>query len=98
MADIMLAAATRSSLFALSSVQSQMTTLQTRRATGKRVNQPTDNPINFFLAAELNGRGGQIDALTSVINDAQGSITAANNGIASIRSLLTTAQSVANQA
>ena len=98
MADILLSAATRSSLFALSSVQSQMTTLQTRLATGKRVNQPTDNPINFFLAAELNGRAGQIDALTSGITDAQGSITAANNGIASIRSLLTTAQSVANQA
>src|SRR5262245_36906199 len=98
MADISLSAATRSSLLALSSMQSQMTSLQTRLATGKRVNQPTDNPINFFMAAELNGRAGQLDALTSGITDAQGSINAANEGVTAIRSLLTTAQAVGNQA
>jgi hypothetical protein len=98
MSDITLSPAARLTLTALTSMQSQIGVVQNRLASGKRVNQPIDNPTSYFLAAGLAGRASAIGALTTGITSAQGAVTAANNGIAAIKTLLASAQAVANQA
>jgi flagellin len=98
MVDATFSAGTRSALFALSSTQDQISVMQNRLATGKRVNTPIDNANSYFLAAGLSSRANAINGLMSDITNTQGSIAAANNGITAIRALLTTAQTIANQA
>jgi flagellin-like hook-associated protein FlgL len=88
----------RAALLALSSVRGQIDALQTRLATGRRVNSALDNPTAFFMASGLSSRASSINALMSGISSTQGAISAANNGITAIKSLLATAQTVANQA
>ena len=98
MVDATISAGTRSALFALSSMQNQVSIMENRLATGKRVNAPIDNAISYFLSAGLSSRANAINGLMSDITNTQGSIAAANNGITAIRALLTTAQTIANQA
>jgi flagellin-like hook-associated protein FlgL len=98
MVDATISAGTRSALFALSSLQSQISVMENRLATGKKVNAPTDNAISYFLSAGLSSRANAINGLMSDITNTQGSIAAANNGITAIRALLATAQTIANQA
>jgi flagellin-like hook-associated protein FlgL len=88
----------RAALLALSSVRGQIDAVQTRLATGRRVNSALDNPTAFFMASGLSSRASSINALMSGISSTQGAISAANNGITAIKSLLATAQTVANQA
>jgi hypothetical protein len=98
MVDATISAGTRSALFALSSMQNQISVMENRLATGKKVNAPIDNANSYFLSAGLSSRANAINGLMSDITNTQGSIAAANNGIAAIRALLTTAQTIANQA
>ena len=98
MVDATISAGTRSALFALSSMQNEVRIMENRLATGKRVNAPIDNPISYFQSAGLSNRANAINGLMSDITNTQGSIAAANNGITAIRALLTTAQTIANQA
>jgi flagellin len=98
MVDATISAGTRSALFALSSIQNQISVMESRLAIGKRVNAPIDNANSYFLSAGLSSRANAINGLMSDITNTQGSIAAANNGIAAIRALLTTAQTIANQA
>jgi flagellin-like hook-associated protein FlgL len=98
MVDATISAGTRSALLALSSMQNQISVMENRLATGKRVNAPIDNAISYFLSAGLSSRANAINGLMSDITNTQGSIAAANNGITAIRALLTTAQTIANQA
>jgi flagellin len=98
MADFTISPATRSALFALSSLQNQIGLLQGRLATGKRVNVPTDDPAAFFTAAGLSSRASAINALMTGITSTQGAISAANDGITAIESLLISAQGIANLA
>jgi len=98
MVDATISAGTRSALFALSSLQNQISVMENRLATGKRVNAPIDNANSYFLSAGLSSRANAINGLMSDITNTQGSIAAAHNGISAIRALLTTAQTIANQA
>ena len=98
MVDATISAGTRSALLALSSMQNQISVMENRLATGKRVNAPTDNANSYFLAAGLSSRANAINGLMSDITNMQGSIAAANNGITAIRALLATAQTIASQA
>src|SRR3954469_2042704 len=98
MVDATISAGTRAALFALSSMQSQVSAMENRLATGKRVNAPIENAISYFLSAGLSSRANAINGLMSDITNTQGSIAAANNGITAIRALLTTAQTIASQA
>ena len=56
--DATISAGTRSALFALSSMQNQISVMENRLATGKRVNVPTDNANSYFLSAGLSSRAG----------------------------------------
>jgi len=98
MVDATISAGTRSALIALSSMQNQIGAMENRLATGKRVNAPIDNANSYFMSAGLSSRANAINGLMSDITNTQGSIAAANNGISAIRALLTTAQTISNQA
>src|SRR3954452_1203612 len=98
MVDATISAGTRSALLALSSMQNQIGVMENRLATGKRVNAPIENAISYFQSAGLSSRANAINGLMSDITNTQGAIAAANNGITAIRALLTTAQTIANQA
>ena len=98
MGDVVLSPAALSTISALSSIQAEIESAQTRLATGKRVNGPIDDPAAYFTAQALSSRADSIKALADSLQTAQDTITAASNGIKSIQSLLSTARSIAYQA
>ena len=68
--DIVLSAGVRSNLLALQNTASLMAQTQQRLSTGKKVNSALDNPINFFTAASLNNRAGDIGSLLDSVGNA----------------------------
>jgi flagellin-like hook-associated protein FlgL len=98
MSEFSMPASTRLTLLSLSSINSQIDKLQTRLSTGKRVSSALDDPGAFFTAAGLNSRANAINGLMSDITNVKSAVSAANQGITAIRSLLSAAQTVANQA
>jgi len=98
MSNIVIGAAARTSLNSLQDIAGQMTRVQKRLATGKRVNSPIDGPAAYFTASALRSRAATLTGLMDGIFAAQKTIEAANNGIAAIESLLTSAKSLANKA
>src|SRR5258708_30847636 len=71
---------------------------QPRLATGKKVNSALDNPHNYFPAAGLDARAGDISNLLDSIGNGVQVLQAANTGITSLQKLVDTAKSIANQA
>jgi flagellin-like hook-associated protein FlgL len=98
MADVALSSGVRSTLLSLTSMQAQIGALQSRLASGKKVNSALDNPTAYFTATGLSARAGLLDGLTGNLVNAHSTIDAANNGIDAIRALLLSAQTVANEA
>ena len=96
--NITLSAAVRSNLLSLQQTADLMALTQTRLATGKKVNSALDNPINFFTAASLNGRGNDLTKLLDSISNATKTLQAADNGITSITKFIENAQAIAQQA
>jgi flagellin len=98
MSDVVLSSATRSSIIALQQIAKRMDMLQTRLATGKRVNSASDDPAAFFTSMAMNARSATLNSLLTNMATAQGAVDATNKGIAAIQSLLSSTQNVANQA
>ncbi len=98
MADIVLTAGVRSNLLQLQQTSALITATQTKLATGKRVNNALDNPINFFTAQGLSNRASDLSNLLDSTSTAINTIQAANNGITSITKLVQSAQALASQA
>ena len=71
-ADIVLSAGVRSNLLQLQKTSELITATQSKLATGKRVNTALDNPINYFTAAGLQNRAGDLgnllDSMSTGIN------------------------------
>ena len=93
MATVSLSAGVRSALTALNSTKADAAQSQYRLATGKKVNSAVDNPVNFFTAAGLNDRAGQLTNLLDGISNGIQTITAASKGIDSITKLVQSLQS-----
>ena len=93
-----LSSGARAALFSLTQIQSQISATQSRLASGMKVNSALDNPHAFFAASSLNSRAGMLNNLTSRMVDAKSTIGAANNGIAALLTLLSSAKSIATQA
>src|ERR1700751_3675238 len=72
-------------------------TTQNNLATGKKVNSALDNPTNFFTAQGLDNRASDISNLLDGIGNGVQVLQAANTGITSLQSLVSSAQSIANQ-
>src|SRR5665213_1075035 len=97
MTGIVLSASVRQNLLSLQSTASLLATTQNDLATGNKVNSALDNPTNYFTAAALNDRAGDISNLLDGIGNGVQVLQAANTGITSLQSLVASAQSVANQ-
>src|ERR1700747_2091667 len=98
MSGITLTASVRQNLLSLQSTASLLATTQNDLATGNKVNSALDNPTNYFTAQSLNNRAGDINNLLDGIGTGVQCLQAANTGITSLQQLVSSAQSVANQA
>ncbi|QUS40986.1 flagellin [Tardiphaga alba] len=98
MSGVVLSASVRQNLLSLQSTADLLATTQSRLASGKKVNSALDNPTNFFTAAGLDSRAGDINNLLDGISNGVQILQAANTGITSLQKLVDTAKSVANQA
>jgi flagellin-like hook-associated protein FlgL len=93
-----LSAAVRRNLIALQQIASEIGRVQTRLATGKRVNTATDDPAAFFTASSLNARAAALNSVIDQIGLGKQALEAASNGIDSIQSLISNARGLAYQA
>ncbi len=98
MGDIVLSAGVRKNLLSLQSTADLMALTQNRLATGKKVNTALDNPFNYFTAAALNNRAGDMNSLLDAIGQSQKTIEQADIGITAITKLVESAKSLAKQA
>src|ERR1700761_6946201 len=98
MSGIVLSASVRQNLLSLQSTASLLATTQNDLSTGNKVNTALDNPTNYFTAQSLNNRASDINNLLDGIGNGVQVLQAANTGITSLQSLVSTAQSIANQA
>lgn len=96
--NITLSAGVRANLSSLQSTAEMMNTVQQRLATGKKVNSAIDNPVNFFTAASLQSRAGDLSTLLDSVSNAVQTINAADKGITAITKLIEAAKSTAKQA
>src|SRR6202012_534028 len=97
MSGIVLSASVRQNLLSLQSTASLLATTQNALATGNKVNSALDNPTSFFTAQGLNNRASDINNLLDQIGNGVQVLQAANTGITSLQSLVSSAQSIANQ-
>jgi flagellin len=98
MTGIVLSASVRQNLLSLQSTASLLATTQNDLSTGNKVNSALDNPTNYFTAQSLNNRAGDINNLLDGIGNGVQVLQAANTGLTSLQSLISSAQSIANQA
>jgi flagellin len=97
MSGIVLSASVRQNLLSLQSTASLLASTQSNLATGKKVNSALDNPTNFFTAQGLDNRASDISNLLDGIGNGVQVLQAANTGITSLQSLVSSAKSIANQ-
>jgi hypothetical protein len=96
-ADVNLSKAVRSNLLSLQSTAASMAKTQERLATGLKVNSALDNPTNFFTAASLNSRAGDMSNLLDSMSNGIKTIEAADNGLSSITKTVESMQSTLRQ-
>jgi flagellin len=98
MSGIVLSASVRQNLLSLQSTAALLATTQDDLSTGNRVNTALDNPTNYFTAQSLNNRAGDIGNLLDGVGNGVQVLQAANTGLTSLQSLVSSAQSIATQA
>src|SRR6202451_2849929 len=97
MSGIVLSASVRQNLLSLQQTSALLATTQNDLATGNKVNSALDNPTEYFTAASLTARASDISNLLDGIGNGVQVLQAANTGITSLQSLISNAQSIANQ-
>jgi flagellin len=97
MSGIVLSASVRQNLLSLQSTAQLLATTQNDLSTGNKVNTALDNPTEFFTAQGLTNRSSDISNLLDGIGNGVQVLQAANTGITSLQSLVSSAQSIANQ-
>ncbi len=98
MSDITISRGVRSNLLALQNIASGRETIQSRLASGKKVNSALDNPTNFFTAASLNSRSNDLGALLDGMSNGIKTLEAADNGLKSVMKTVESLQSAIRQA
>jgi flagellin-like hook-associated protein FlgL len=68
--DISLTSGMRSNLVSLQSTVKLLDRTQERLSTGKKVNSPLDNPVNYFAAQAHTTRANTISAYKDTMNEA----------------------------
>lgn len=95
MSDISLTAGMRSNLINLQSTSVLLDRTQNRLSTGKKVNSPLDDPVNFFKAQSYSNRANDLAGLKDGMADAIQVVKAADAGIKGITALINSAKSIA---
>src|SRR3954453_11353957 len=98
MSDVILSAGVRSTLLSLQGTASLTSAIQTRLATGKRVNSAIENPRSYFTALSLDSRAGDLSSLLDGITQAQQTVRTVTQGISALTKIVQTAKSIAQQA
>jgi flagellin len=96
--DISLTAGMRTNLLSLQTTVDLMNRTQTRLSTGKKVNSPIDDPLNYFTAKSLTDRASDISTAKDSMSEGIQTISAANNGVKAINALIGTAKGIATSA
>ncbi len=96
--DISLTSGMRSNLVQLQATVTLLDRTQERLATGKKVNNPLDNPINYFAAQGHLTRAADIAQYKDGMAEGIQTIQAANAGIKAINGLIESARSLAQSA
>jgi flagellin-like hook-associated protein FlgL len=96
--DISLTSGMRTNLVQLQSTVKLLDRTQARLSSGKAVNTPLDNPINYFAAQGHLTRASEINAYKDGMAEGIQTITAANAGIKGIQGLIEAARSLGQSA
>lgn len=96
--DISLTAGMRTNLRALQSTASLMDRTQERLSTGKRVNSPIDDPVNFFTAQAHTQRAADLSLRKDGMSEAIQTVQAADAAYTSINALMAQAKGLAQEA
>src|SRR5215813_9852384 len=96
--SVTLSAGVRSNLLALQDTTNLQSITQQRLATGKKVNSALDNPTNFFTAAALSARAGELTNLLDSMTNGINTLKAADNGLTSITTTIQSMQATVTQA
>jgi len=95
---IVLSSSIRSNLLTLQNTAEMQGRVQERLATGRKVNSALDNPTNFFTAAGLNRRAGDLGALLDGMANGIQTLKAADSGLTSITKTIETMRAYVQQA
>lgn len=98
MSDITLSNAVRTNLSSLQGTASLLERTQERLSSGNSVNSALDSPVNFFTASGLTERAGDLTNLLDSVSNSVQTLSAADEGITAIQSLVESAEATARQA
>jgi flagellin len=98
MSGVMLSAGIRSALLSLQGTAARTSAIQTRLATGKRVNSALDNPQSFFSSQSLNARAIALNALLDNVVQTRQTVKTVAQSIGALTKLVQSAKSLAQQA
>src|SRR5215831_7473334 len=96
--SVTLSSAVRANLLSLQDTSALQAQTQQRLATGKKVNSALDNPTNFFTAAALSARAGELTNLLDSMTNGINTLKAADNGLTSITTTIQSMQASVTQA
>ena len=96
--SVTLSAGVRQNLLALQNTTQLQQQTQNRLATGKKVNSALDNPTNYFTAAALSARAGELSNLLDSMTNGVNTLKAADNGLTSITTTIQSMQATVTQA
>jgi len=95
---ITLTSGMRKNLFSLQQTSDLLERTQKRLATGQRVNTAVDDPVNYFTALGHRQRAEDLAARKDEMAESVQLVSAANEGVTSITSLIASAKSLAQSA
>ncbi len=96
--DITLTSAMRANLLSLQNTAELLSRTQERLSTGKKVNSPLDNAVNYFAAWSHTSRADDLTARKDNMSEAIQTVKAANDGIETITTLIESAKGIAQAA
>ena len=96
--SITLTAGMRKNLFSLQNTSQLLERTQKRLATGQRVQNAVDDPVNYFTALGHRQRSEDLASRKDEMTESVQLIAAANEGVESITSLIASAKSLAQSA
>jgi flagellin len=97
-ASVALSIGMRNALYSMGSITDQQAIANKRLATGKKINDVLDGPINYFLAGGFDKSKGDLANLLDTQNIAQSTIQKTIKTIESISKLVESIQALARQA